>query len=78
MPPMDCRWKSPVISPASRAWRWTKPGFREAMEKHRLASGAGEAFGPLGGEDVEIYRDLMEDLELEGKLPAEGCGLQPL
>jgi alanyl-tRNA synthetase len=23
-------------------------GFRDAMEEHRLASGAGEAFGPLG------------------------------
>ena len=29
-------------------------GFREAMEEHRLASGAGEAFGALGGEDVDI------------------------
>ncbi len=29
-------------------------GFRQAMEEHRLASGAGEAFGALGGEDVDL------------------------
>ncbi len=27
-------------------------GFRQAMEEHRLASGAGKAFGAMGGEDV--------------------------
>jgi alanyl-tRNA synthetase len=52
-------------------------GFREAMEKHRVASGAGEAFGPLGGEDAEFYRDLMEDLVLEDKLPPEGVAYNP-
>ena len=29
-------------------------GFRKSLAEHRLASGAGEAFGPLGGEDVDI------------------------
>jgi alanyl-tRNA synthetase len=52
-------------------------GFREAMEKHRLASGAGEAFGPLGGEDVEVYREVMNSLSAAGKLPPEGVRYNP-
>jgi alanyl-tRNA synthetase len=47
------------------------------MEKHRLASGAGEAFGPLGGEDADFYRDQMEDLELQGKLLTDGVAYNP-
>ena len=43
-----------------------EPGFRSAMEEHRLVSGGGKAFGPLGGEDVDIYRTLLEDLVSEG------------
>jgi alanyl-tRNA synthetase len=54
-----------------------EPGFRQAMEKHRLASGAGEAFGPLGGEDAELYRDLVEKLQGEGKLPDTGVAYNP-
>jgi alanyl-tRNA synthetase len=42
-------------------------GFLHAMEDHRLASGAGEAFGPLGDEGVEPDRQLLEDEE-EGAL----------
>jgi alanyl-tRNA synthetase len=52
-------------------------GFRQAMERHRLASGAGEAFGPLGGEDVEIYRLLLADLQAGGKLGPEGVRYNP-
>ncbi len=37
-------------------------GFREAMAEHRLVSGAGKAFGPLGGEDVDLYRSILDDL----------------
>ena len=37
-------------------------GFRSAMEEHRLVSGGGEEpLAPLGGEDVDIYRSLLED-----------------
>jgi alanyl-tRNA synthetase len=43
-------------------------GFRAAMEEHRLVSGGGKAFGPLGGEDVDVYRGLMEDLASRGEL----------
>ena len=52
-------------------------GFRQAMEKHRLASGAGEAFGPLGGEDVDVYRDVFTDLQALGKLSAQGVQYDP-
>ena len=52
-------------------------GFRAAMEKHRLASGAGEAFGPLGGEDADFYRDLLADLQVEGKIGPEGVAYNP-
>ncbi|GAB4396943.1 MAG: alanine--tRNA ligase [Anaerolineales bacterium] len=52
-------------------------GFRTAMEAHRLASGAGEAFGPLGGEDVDIYRGILQDLQARGKLGPEGVAYNP-
>jgi alanyl-tRNA synthetase len=52
-------------------------GFRDAMEKHRLASGAGEAFGALGGEDVEIYRELVKKLQNSGALGADGVAYNP-
>lgn len=52
-------------------------GFHQAMEKHRLASGAGEAFGPLGGEDVDIYRTLLQELQAQGKLGGEGVQHNP-
>ncbi len=52
-------------------------GFRRAMDEHRLASGAGKAFGPLGGENVDVYRQLLESLLSEGKLPASGVVYNP-
>jgi alanyl-tRNA synthetase len=52
-------------------------GFRNAMDEHRLASGAGEAFGALGGDDVEIYRSLVETLQKQGILSLEGVQYNP-
>ncbi|HZU86654.1 MAG TPA: alanine--tRNA ligase, partial [Anaerolineaceae bacterium] len=52
-------------------------GFRAAMEDHRLASGAGKAFGPLGGEDVDIYRGVLEDLIAAGKISVSGVTYDP-
>ena len=52
-------------------------GFREAMEQHRQVSGAGEAFGPLGGEDVDIFRALLSHLEAEGQLSLDGVAYNP-
>ncbi len=52
-------------------------GFSEAMEAHRLASGAGQAMGTLGGEDVEVYRRLRADLQNAGKLTESGVVYDP-
>ncbi len=52
-------------------------GFRHSMEEHRLISGAGKAFGPLGGEDVDTYRAILEDLIQDGKLSAKGVEYDP-
>jgi alanyl-tRNA synthetase len=52
-------------------------GFREAMEQHRQVSGAGEVFGPLGGEDVDIFRALRSQLEAEGQLSQDGVAYNP-
>ncbi len=52
-------------------------GFKDAMEEHRLASGAGEAFGELGGEDVPMYRQLLADLQADGKLGQDGVEYNP-
>lgn len=52
-------------------------GFMAAMSEHRIASGAGKAFGPLGGEDVDIYRAIFEDLVQHGKLPEQGVFYDP-
>jgi alanyl-tRNA synthetase len=47
------------------------------MDEHRLASGAGKAMGPLGGEDVDIYRALLAELEANGSLPPSGVTYDP-
>lgn len=52
-------------------------GFRLALEEHRLASGAGEAFGALGGEDAAIYQKTFDRLREEGKLEDEGVEYNP-
>ncbi len=44
-------------------------GFQQAMEEHRLSSGAGKAFGAMGGERSEIYSNLLKKLNKEDKLP---------
>jgi alanyl-tRNA synthetase len=45
-------------------------GFLDAMEDHRIASGAGEAFGELGGEQVDIYRELLTKLQKDNLIPS--------
>ncbi len=52
-------------------------GFQEAMQDHRIASGGGKAFGPLGGEDVDVYRAVMENLQQSGKLDPKGVAYDP-
>ena len=52
-------------------------GFKKAMELHRLNSGAGHAMGDLGGEEVELYRELLSDLQKENKLDSGGVEYNP-
>jgi len=52
-------------------------GFKEAMEEHRLASGAGQTFG--GAEDipVESYQKVLDELKASGELTADGVRYDP-
>src|SRR5271157_359201 len=52
-------------------------GFKQAMEEHRLVSGAGKAFGPMGGEDVDVFRSILDGLIAEGKLDQKGVTYDP-
>ncbi len=52
-------------------------GFHQAMETHRISSGAGETFGEMGGDDVDIYRGLLQTLQKQGRLPASGVQHDP-
>ncbi len=52
-------------------------GFRMAMENHRIASGAGETFGEMGGEDVDIYRTILHQLQDQRLLGADGVNYDP-
>jgi alanyl-tRNA synthetase len=52
-------------------------GFRQAMDEHRVASGAGKAFGAQGGENVDIFRGVLKNLVTAGKLPPEGVAYDP-
>ena len=52
-------------------------GFNQAMEAHRLASGAGKAMGALGGEDVEVYRQIRAELQEKGILDSDGVKYDP-
>jgi alanyl-tRNA synthetase len=52
-------------------------GFQKAMDAHRLASGAGKEFGEMGGNDVEIYANLLSQLQERGKISKEGVRYTP-
>ncbi len=52
-------------------------GFFEAMEAHRLASGKGQAFGNMNGDNTEFYAAILSELQTRGKLPAEGTRYDP-
>ncbi len=52
-------------------------GFKNAMDEHRIASGSGKAMGALGGEDAEMYANLVNDLKIKGKLPESGVLYDP-
>lgn len=52
-------------------------GFYAAMEEHRISSGAGKEFGPLGGENAEFYSQILHDLQSSGKLSEDGVAYDP-
>ena len=52
-------------------------GFKQAMEEHRDASGAGKSFGALGGEEVELFREVVEELIEDGSLIRSGVLYDP-
>jgi alanyl-tRNA synthetase len=47
------------------------------MDAHRVASGAGKAFGAMGGEDVDVFRAVLAGLQAKGKLGQKGVGYDP-
>lgn len=52
-------------------------GFKAAMEEHRVQSGAGKAFGNMGGDQVEVFRTAFERLVAKGLLPSSGVKYDP-
>ncbi|MFQ5616560.1 MAG: alanine--tRNA ligase, partial [Anaerolineales bacterium] len=52
-------------------------GFIDAMESHRIVSGAGSAMGVMGAGDTEMYAALLKELQEEGKLGPDGVGYNP-
>lgn len=52
-------------------------GFKNAMEEHRVQSGAGKAFGTMGGDKVDIYRQVLSDLVSSKKLTESGVEYNP-
>ncbi|MGH2582030.1 MAG: alanine--tRNA ligase, partial [Anaerolineales bacterium] len=54
-----------------------EPGFRAAMDEHRLASGAGQAMGELSGEMASVYADVLKDLQKAKKLTKKGVKYNP-
>lgn len=54
-----------------------EPGFRAAMDEHRVTSGSGKAMGDLGGEDADIWRGTVESLQESGRLASNGVRYDP-
>ncbi len=54
-----------------------KPGYDQFMKEHSQVSGGGKAIGEMGGEDVEIFRQVVDELEQQGSLPASGVDYDP-
>ena len=52
-------------------------GFNRAKEEHSLASGAGKAFGVMGGDQVETYRAIFKDLQTREILGVGGVAYDP-
>jgi alanyl-tRNA synthetase len=59
-----------------RGFQVDEAGFQEAMEKHRRISGGG-AMGDVGGEEMELYSELLASLQHAGKLDSGGVEYNP-
>ena len=60
-----------------RGFQVDQEGFQRAMEAHRLNSGGGQAMGDLGGEEVELFHELLQKLQAEGQLDSAGVIYDP-
>ena len=52
-------------------------GFQMAMDEHRIASGAGKAFGEQNSDDVELYANTLKELIQNGKISEDGVLYDP-
>jgi alanyl-tRNA synthetase len=52
-------------------------GFQHAMEIHRLNSGAGTSMGDIGGDEVDLFRELLRELQEQGELDSGGVSYNP-
>ncbi len=52
-------------------------GFKNAMEQHRLESGAGKTFGVMGNDDVDNYRNVFDRLVNSNKISKDGVLYDP-
>jgi alanyl-tRNA synthetase len=52
-------------------------GFTRYMEEHKQVSGAGRAIGDMGGEDVDVYRQIAQKLRTQGSLNENGVVYEP-
>jgi alanyl-tRNA synthetase len=52
-------------------------GFKSAMENHKILSGAGKAFGTMGGDRAEMFHQVFETLKKEGKIKSSGVEYNP-
>ena len=77
MPPMDLPLELTRDIVRENGFEVDESGFKEAMEEHRLQSGAGKAFGQMGGDKVEIYRLALSSLVISGKLSESGVEYNP-
>ena len=52
-------------------------GFKNAMEQHKLDSGAGKTFGVMGNDDVDNYRSVFDQLVKSEKISKDGVVYDP-
>ncbi|MBL8055082.1 MAG: alanine--tRNA ligase [Anaerolineales bacterium] len=58
-----------------RGLKVDEAGFAQAREEHAEASRT--EVGPLGGEDVAVFRAILQDLQADGRLGPEGVEYDP-